>query len=209
VAQEITASCHVDIGSDHAQLARFLLESARAKYVIAIEKHQAPFLNSKQALVGYAASVRLGDGLAVLSSGEADSLSMSGLGALQMLKILRAFPERLTNKLVLQANDKPEYLRAWALTAGFELYSEQMIAGFWPYVVLSFKRSDTPATRYQGLEKDLSIKFGPILLKQKHPLLLVTLSQQAKHFAKRLAKQPHPELWQRYCLVKKALSYYG
>ena len=80
VAELIWAAAHADIGADHALLPRYLLISGRAQRVVVVEKHPGPYERSRQALAGYPAEVRLGDGLSALAAGEVDSLSISGMG---------------------------------------------------------------------------------------------------------------------------------
>ncbi|MGB1707088.1 MAG: tRNA (adenine(22)-N(1))-methyltransferase TrmK, partial [Rubripirellula sp.] len=88
VAQQIRVTTHVDIGSDHANLLVALLRSGRVKKGIAIENKQQPLLHSQQALVGLDAEVRFADGLDGLLAGEADSLSICGMGAENIVSIL-------------------------------------------------------------------------------------------------------------------------
>ncbi|MCA9835911.1 MAG: SAM-dependent methyltransferase [Trueperaceae bacterium] len=201
VAQEIRTDTHLDIGSDHAKLPRYLLETARAKKVIVVEKYQEPFARAQAALKGYPADVRLGDGLKAVKQGEFESLSISGMGAATILKILT--PEKLPSILVLQANDRPEILRTWALEHGYKLTNETMVSGFWPYIILRFEPGQEAA--YEGLEPDLALHFGPLLLKQKNELLRAELEKQALYYGRRLSK---PWAVNRLDLIRRALDYY-
>ncbi|MCS7069700.1 MAG: class I SAM-dependent methyltransferase [Meiothermus sp.] len=173
VAQEIEAPTHADIGADHALLPRYLLQSGRVERVIVVEKNRQPWENSRRALSGLNAEVRLGDGLSVLQAGEADSLSLCGMGAKRMVRILSAHPARLPPRLVLQPNDSPEPLRRWALSAGLALVNEQMVEGFWRYSILTLQRG--PCTAYAGLPLEPALRYGPLLLKARHPLLRAEL----------------------------------
>lgn len=206
VANEISSKTHIDIGSDHALLAKYLLETGQVAKIIAVEKHQAPYLRSKESLQGLNADVRFGDGLAVIEQDEADSLSMCGLGAERMIKILSAYPERLPKKLILQANDKPERLRKWALNS-YVLSHEQLIQGHWLYSILSFNRNANKDKSYDGLDESSALQFGPTLLKQKHPLLKQSLVEQKQYYQMKISKNSK---WNKdyYQLLIKALSYY-
>jgi tRNA (adenine22-N1)-methyltransferase len=175
-AQEIQAETHADIGSDHARLPRYLLETGRVRRVVVVEKNQGPLENSRRALQGLNAEVRRGGGLAALKAGEADSLSLTGMGAKLMVRILAAHPARIPPRIVVQPNDSAEPLRRWALDAGLGLLNEQMVEGFWRYTVLSFGVGEGSA--YRGLPMETALRFGPILLRQKHPLLKAELYQQ-------------------------------
>lgn len=181
VAQEINAQTHADIGADHALLPRYLLLSGRAQRVIVVEKNPGPWENSRRALEGLWAEVRLGDGLGPLEPGEADSLSLCGMGARLMVKILSAYPHRLPPRLVLQPNDSALPLRRWALQAGYALVKEQMVQGFWRYSILTLQKG--PCTAYWGLPLEAALRYGPLLLKARHPLLWAELQVQQQHLA--------------------------
>ncbi len=172
--------------------------------MIVVEKHALPFARAKEALKGYNADLRFGDGLHVIKAGEGDSLSITGMGAQTIIKIL-AEPEKVPPSLVLQANDKPELLRTWALEHSYALKNETMVTGFWPYTILSLEKSKLADPSYDGLEPELALKFGPLLLKTGDPILYETLNKQAKHYGKKLAK---PWAQKRLELIQKALRYY-
>ena len=170
VAQQILSKTHVDIGSDHGSLLVSMLNSGRIEFGIAIENKRQPFENSARALTGLPAEVRFGDGLQVLQQDEADSLSICGMGAKSMRKILAAHPNRIPPNIVLQTNHEPEIIRGWALDNGYHLVDEQIARGLWPYVTLSFRRAedskaDDPA--YQDVSRQAALLFGPLVLKRK------------------------------------------
>ena len=178
VADEVArlgVSVHTDIGSDHARLPLYLLQENLVHRVIAVEKHSQPFERSRAALREVAAEVRLGDGLEPLQALETDSLSMSGMGATLMVRILRRHPEKLPPHLVLQPNASPEGLRRWALQNGYHLANEQMVTGFWRYTVLTFSRETGRDKAYDGVPQAPALRYGPLLLKARHPLLLEEL----------------------------------
>ncbi|RDI95336.1 SAM-dependent methyltransferase [Meiothermus sp. QL-1] len=202
VAQEVTGPVHADIGADHARLPRYLLEKGQVKRVIVVEKHPGPYANAQRALAGLPAEVRLGDGLSALRPGEVHSLSLSGMGARLILRILQGHPTRLPPRLVLQPNDSAEPLRRWALQAGFALVREQMVEGFWRYNVLTLEKGH--CTAYEGLPLELALAFGPLLLRQKHPLLRAELAAQLE----RLRRLPRVERVQReQARVEAALAW--
>jgi tRNA (adenine22-N1)-methyltransferase len=183
VAQFIQSHTHVDIGSDHALLPKYLLEVSRIQKAIVIEKTLQPFETARAALEHYPADVRLGDGLGALDPGEADSLSISGMGASKMVRILQACPERLPSKLTFQPNDSAKPLRIWAREAGFELLAEDMVKGYWRYTILHFakskgKHSTNVEASYESLPLNAALTYGPYLLKAKHVLLREELEYQ-------------------------------
>ena len=170
VAEMIQSRIHADIGSDHGSLLVSLLNDGSVKYGIAIENKLQPFKNSVSALKDLSAEVRLGDGLESLEEGEADSLSICGLGAESIRDILLARPRRIPRRLVLQVFHKPEVIRGWALDNGFHLLREQVTDGRRPYTILSFRRAEDPSVddpAYKSVDRDSALLFGPFVLQRQ------------------------------------------
>ncbi|MGL4609551.1 MAG: tRNA (adenine(22)-N(1))-methyltransferase [Trueperaceae bacterium] len=178
VADFIAAPTHLDIGSDHALLPRYLLLTKRIQKAIVVEKNQQPFENARGALQGLNADVRLGDGFAVVQASEAQSLSVSGLGAKTIIGILSEYPERLPNALILQANANAKPLRMWARAHGFHLKAESMAQGFWRYSILRFEKAPGDDPAYKTINLDVALTYGPHLLREKHPILREELEYQ-------------------------------
>lgn len=213
VLEQITAQNHVDIGSDHAYLPIELLRTGRVERCLVVEKHLKPAQRAADHIraAGVDIEVRLGDGLQPIRSGEVDSVSLTGMGAKLMVHILQAGDLRAVQQIVCQPNDSAEPLRRFAVTAGFELQDEQLIAGFWRYPVLRFARSEQPAAPYQrlpaALPVDTAYHFGPVLLLRKDATLQAELEAQQRRLA---PLQVHGRAdsalaWQR---VQQALAWY-
>lgn len=83
---------------------------------------------------------------------------------------------------MLQPNDSPEPLRRWALSAGFALQNEQMVEGFWRYGILTLQRGT--CTAYAGLPLEPALRYGPLLLKARHPLLKAHLQERQRYLQK-------------------------
>ncbi|MEL6106809.1 MAG: tRNA (adenine(22)-N(1))-methyltransferase TrmK [Planctomycetota bacterium] len=190
VAQCIRHRVHADIGSDHGHLLAALLASGRIERGIAIENKKQPFENSRATLAGYSADVRFGDGLAGLGAGEADGLSLCGMGGESIAEILQSAPERVPPRVVLQPNRRPERVRQWALRAGFHLVNEQIVFGHWPYQVIVLERAqdgvaDDPA--YEGLHRNAALLFGPLNLKRRDQRWLARLRDE-QHYLQALER---------------------
>lgn len=167
VAQQIRTTTHVDVGSDHGHLLWTLLKSGRIERGIAIENKREPFLKSQRRLANLACDVRLGDGLSALNLGEAESLSICGMGGLTMAQILGDHPDRIPDRLVLQPNRHSDSVRRWASENGFCLDDEKIVLGRWAYDVMTFRRSSLcgdPA--YEDIDIELGYTFGPLNLKR-------------------------------------------
>ncbi|MFK7768742.1 MAG: tRNA (adenine(22)-N(1))-methyltransferase TrmK [Mariniblastus sp.] len=182
VTKQIRCESHVDIGSDHGLMLVSLLKSGRINRGIAIEKNQLPFENSQRALVGLNAEVRLGDGLAVLKQGEAECLSICGLGSENMARILSAHPERLPDRMVLQPNLRPEVVRKWGRENGFHLTHEHVSRGYWPYAIMTFERANLPDPIYDGLDLDAALIFGPYEIRKMDDALVAQLIEEREYW---------------------------
>ena len=206
VTQQIRSATHVDIGSDHGGLLVSMLHSGRIHYGIAIENKQQPYQNSIQALANLNAKVRFGDGLEPLAQGEAESLSICGMGAENMLKILEAFPQRIPPKIVLQPNSHPEIMRDWALRRGFHLRVEQLTKGQRHFSILSFERAPAIANdpAYDNLDRQAALLFGPLNLKRNDPALLKRLHEEESYW--RRFDQLEPQGIQRLTLIRNILK---
>ena len=210
VAKRIRANVHVDIGSDHGKLLLSLLKNQQINRGIAIEKNQRPFQNSTDALQVFfpprptdgsapgVAEVRLGDGLTVLQPGEADSLSICGLGGRVIARILSAHPDRVPEQLIVQPNNRPESVRQWALANDYRLLDEIIVGEEREFIVLAFARrrdggdddnnqsKPTNAIQdpaYLNVNFESAILFGPLIIKRNDPALLRQLDEELDYWS--------------------------
>lgn len=172
VARWVTGPRHCDVGSDHGYLPRFLLETGQVQGCLVIEKRSRPLALAARNLAGLGAELRLADGLEALEAGEVDSLSLSGLGGLTITRILKAHPERVPDRLVVQCNDYagPEIVRRWACSAGFHLLGEEWVQEGRLWIVQVFERR-AGADPVYGPQSELEKTFGPHLLRTGGVLL--------------------------------------
>lgn len=181
VARQISSATHADIGSDHATLQVALLQSGRIQHAIAIENKRLPYDNSIRALKGLSAEVRFGDGLNVLETGEADSLSICGLGAESVRDILLARPRRIPNHVVVEVCQKPGIVRRWGFEHGFHLLSDQTTPSRRPFTILSFKRAPNPLLAdhaYENVDFESALTFGPFVLRREDRQFDLRLQQE-------------------------------
>ena len=165
----------------------WLLNSGRIEYGIAIENNRQPFENSARTLSGLQAEVRFGDGLHALQQGEADSLSICGLGAKRMLRILTACPDRVPSHVVLQPNQQPEILRQWALDNGYHLVDERIARSHLGYAILSFRRGEDSQSIdpvYENVDRQAALLFGPLVLKRQGQLVESRLREEESYWGR-------------------------
>jgi len=195
VASLIRCSVHADIGSDHAHLLKALLASGRIERGIAVENKLQPFYNSQATLVGYNSEIRFGDGLEVLKAGEADSVSVCGMGGPRIVQILSAFPDRVPPQVVVQPNTRADIVREWGLDSGYHLVDEQIAHGHWPYQILSFsRRGDCPDSAYAGLDRNAALQFGPWVIRQSSSDFLARLHEERDYLRGLKHLEPNSQL---------------
>lgn len=155
-----------DIGCDHGKVAIALIKNLTAKYVICTDI-SGKSLNKARKLVkssklSQSISLREGNGLAVLNTGEAEAAVIAGMGAELIIDILDADKDMIPDTLVLSCNTASGLLRQWLSTNGYRIEDESLEfenQHFYP-VILAVKGESKKLT-------DLEIEFGPILLRKK------------------------------------------
>ena len=120
-----------DIGCDHGKLAGMLLRSGKAERVIAADISEPSLGKAVVECSGAEfegrAIFRLGDGLAVLAPGEADTIVIAGMGGLLIADILKkgaAAAKRAA--LVLCPHSHEAALRKFLLKNGYAIKTESL-----------------------------------------------------------------------------------
>jgi tRNA (adenine22-N1)-methyltransferase len=162
----------IDVGTDHGQIPAFLLENQRVPRVIATDIHEGPAETARkylrrQGVIRNAEVIRT-DGLHGVALQEGDTIVISGLGGLEMIRILQeAFADKdavpTGIHLVLQPQRSAEELRQYLCGAGFAIDDETVVIDrdkF--YVILLATHTATPYPEL-GIEEAV---LGPILLRR-------------------------------------------
>ncbi len=121
-----------DVGTDHAQLAVYLIEQGIAKQVIASDIGEGPLAAAERTIQKYGLSKKiqtiLSDGLANVPSEGLTDIVIAGMGGETMVHILETCPFSLQNlSLVLQPMTKADVLRNWLYNNGFAIEEETCI----------------------------------------------------------------------------------
>ncbi len=173
-----------DIGSDHAYLPVYLVQSGKVSKAIAGELNEGPWKVAKQHVAQQRLSdridVRRGDGLSVLRSSEADVVCVAGMGGTLITQILEEGQDKLggIKRLILQPNVGGKAVRRWLFDHDWHIIEEEMIEeDDHIYEILVAEKGDG-SEPYRELTSDdcplsidLLLELGPILWKKKHPLL--------------------------------------
>lgn len=118
-----------DIGTDHAFLPIALVKSKIAKKVIACDVNKSPLESARANIAASGAEnieLRISDGLENVAFGEADVITVCGLGG-DVIKNILSRCDWVKNKkitLLLQANSSADELRRWLFDNGFDVFRE-------------------------------------------------------------------------------------
>lgn len=170
-----------DIGTDHGYLAVHLVERGDVDYVVAGDIHEGPLASARELInhrnLSDKIAVRLGDGLAVVQSGEVDTVVIAGMGGTTMVHIL-AKHETLARKLqrmILQPMVGAGTLRIWLVQNGFALIGEQLVkedGRIYEIIVAQ------PGCYEQNR---MLVEFGPLLWQNREPLLKEYWQESVAH----------------------------
>lgn len=121
-----------DIGCDHGYLAIHLLQTGKARSVIAADINEGPLLSAVRNAEKYGVRDRiefyLSDGAKKIPR-DFDTMVCAGMGADTMISILEAAPwlRDAKYRLVLQCQSKTPMLRKYLSKTGFRIYEETVL----------------------------------------------------------------------------------
>lgn len=161
-----------DIGSDHAYLPCYLTKNGIASFAIAGEVAAGPLESAQKQVsaegLSDVISVRMGDGLDVIKPGDADCITIAGMGGTLITRILERGKEKLdtVKRLVLQPNISAVSIRKWLLKNHWELTAEEILEEDGKiYEILVAEKGDS--LKPYGRERDMELLLGPFLLQKK------------------------------------------
>lgn len=167
-----------DIGTDHAMLPVYLVETNSSPGVIATDLNDKPFLSAcRQVQVSGAVGmveVRKGDGLEAILPGEVDVIVIAGMGGNTIIGILERSPGVLAGikRLVLQPMADPGPLRNWLARNGWRLVDEELVKEVERfYVIIAAEPGDEPPG------DRLLQEIGPFLIRKNSPALIEYLEK--------------------------------
>ena len=121
---------HVDIGTDHAYLPVWLVQSGKCAHVLATDIGVLPLKNAEKTLLRYGAqeavSLRISNGLQSVRPEEAEEISICGMGGTLIADILAEAPwiKKPGMRLVLQPMTHGEDVRKYLCENGFAIRKE-------------------------------------------------------------------------------------
>ncbi|MFM1651489.1 tRNA (adenine(22)-N(1))-methyltransferase [Brevibacillus sp. B_LB10_24] len=207
-----------DIGSDHALLTSYLLASGLAAFVIAGELNEGPYQAAREQVAKLTAadraSVRKGDGLAVLAPGEVNAVCIAGMGGQLISSILESGKAKLpgVQRLILQPNVGEEAVRRWLLDNRWQLIAEDILEEDGVIYEILVAEPGDPLAPYREKARSLEelLRLGPWLWEEKSPILRQKWEREReklKAILAQLAKSRRPETKERYEQVVKELDW--
>lgn len=212
-----------DIGCDHGFVSIYLIEQGICPHVIAMDVNEGPLLRAKEHIakrgLESCIEVRLSDGIDKLQDKEAESIIIAGMGGKLVMKILSAHMDKVRNlkEVILQPQSELHLVRQFLAENGLHIVEEDMVkeAGkYYPCMKAVFFGEKKEA--YSEVEQ----WYGPLLLKQKHPVLYDYLLREKETFeqiteqinksAKKINSKKTKEdtIQSRLGQIVKALAYY-
>ncbi len=169
-----------DVGTDHAYLPVFLVQSGKVRRAVAADLREGPLQRARETIRenGLAEQIRTvqADGLMFPDAEQSDVVTICGMGGETILSILQAAPWTKDRVLILQPQSKLPELEAWLTANGYGIsHAVLCLDGGKLYLALT-----AAGGAGQGSAEDL-------LLRLKDPLLPEYLQRETAKAQKTLA----------------------
>jgi tRNA (adenine22-N1)-methyltransferase len=166
-----------DVGTDHALLPAALALEGRIQSAIASDIRPGPLERAGRTVAEYGLEDviqrRLCPGLEGIAPGEADAVTICGMGGEMILRILEAAPWTKENvTLILQPQRSQQELRCWLWGSGYTIERERVVAEGERWYTLLLCRGGE-----QNLPED------PVAEVVGHPLLWEKQPERADYLA--------------------------
>ena len=177
-----------DIGGDHAYLAATLVMQGSAPRAVVGDLSAGACAAARQTIrtqrLTQQIDVRQGDGLSVLTPGEAESIVIAGMGGALITEILSGAPDVLARvqTLVLQPMNSAARLRRWLYENGWDIVDETLArANGRLYEIIRTERGacEMPA--------EVLLSIGAKLFEKRDPLLREHIDAQIEKLTRAAA----------------------
>lgn len=183
-----------DIGTDHAYIPIYLAERGRIHWAAAMDVNRGPLERAQENIIaaglGEIIDTRLSDGFASLEPGEADSAVIAGMGGALMIRILQEGIDVVCSlkECILQPQSEVEKVRTFLLEEGFSFMSENIVeedGKYYPMMCVQppsvnedFLIGNKRGSENQSRWSDIELRYGRILLNERHPVLREYLEKE-------------------------------
>ena len=170
-----------DVGTDHGYIPIYLVESGKNKWAIAMDINRGPLDRAEAHIrmhgLGEQIKTRLSDGVQKLQIGECDCVIVAGMGGGLVIKIMEDGEEIFRNltEFILQPQSEIAKVRQYLCEHNYRIIAEDMVledGKFYPMM----KVANGSAEEYSTLE----LRYGKLLLREKHPVLKLFLEKEEK-----------------------------
>lgn len=189
---DMVPKCSVvaDVGCDHGFVSIWLAQNKVVEKVIAMDVNKGPLARAKEHVSTFGLEeyidLRLSDGLAkVTEDDRVDSVVIAGMGGALMTRILGDALNcggLSVSAFILQPQSEHAMLRRFLREHDYTITAEKMVVEdgkYYPMLRAEYKAEMPVGVDY---DSDLSDAFGPILLKEKNPVLLEFLQKEIAKF---------------------------
>lgn len=205
-----------DVGTDHGYIPVFLVSSGRAKRAIATDVNAGPLLRAKEHIRQFhleeKIETRLSDGLAGLQMGEAETIVIAGMGGALMMRILDGGEEaaHTAKRLVLQPQSELLSFRRYLAEHGYRIMNEDMVyedGKFYSMMAAAWVGDN--GQDIQAEITETALKYGPLLIAERHPVLrqyLLYQQEQKQKILKNLGENARQDVSERKSQVVQELA---
>ena len=188
-----------DVGTDHAYIPIALVEEGKIPRALAMDINQGPLMRAEENIKAHGLEekieTRLSDGLEKMRKGEAETILIAGMGGLLTVRILSSKREVSGGTtLVLQPQSDLPSVRGWLAEEGYVITAEELVLEDGKYYPMmraqkcgemseaKEQRKNVDGLSFKceaGKEKEeQELRYGPLLLEKKHPLLAGYLDRE-------------------------------
>lgn len=186
-----------DVGTDHGYIPVFLVSSGRAKRAVAMDVNEGPLKRAQENIRQYGLETRietrLSDGLQALEPGEAQVVVIAGMGGALMMRILAEGETAAhgAERLVLQPQSELYAFRRFLAARGYHITEEDMVyedGKYYSMMAVKWRphgiqngrigKGSTDLGDTEGGPAEAGMKYGPLLLAGRHPVLIRYLLYQ-------------------------------
>lgn len=166
-----------DVGCDHGYLILEAFENHYIEFAQAIDNKSQPLKSALRNITQEGLSSKviftLGDGLENLWEG-IEVVVISGMGGFNIIKILSNNNNNEIKRFILQANRNVYNLRKYLMESNYRIIEEDLVAEDGKYYEIVVCEFASERQKYSENE----LKFGPVLLKKKNPILIDKLQHE-------------------------------
>ena len=199
-----------DVGTDHAFLPVKLVEEGVCPRAIAMDIRSGPLARAAESVraakLQDKIELRLSDGLQMLCPGEAQSVTITGMGGPLICRILTdsEVVAKSADELILSPQSEIFECRVFLASHGYRLTDEQMVFEDGKYYIIMKVVPQEAAALSES-----ELRFGPVLLRQKPQVFLDYLDWRAAELAslrEKLKQNDTPKASARAVEVEEELS---